>query len=453
MATNNCCTNKITNPCPSYPDAHCVIYTGDNLVCIGAKTNDRLDIILGKIDAIICDVTSNVFVDDTNCINLSGTGSEADPIIATPNIANEIGNLISCTPTGLFVGAPDFDLFARNGTNIDEGWIELGGLLLHDTTVDFSDFNLAFANVETDLTATRVLALDGDDNIVITAGAAFTSDNGLTNSTPTNVQWGGTLLHNTSIIQATFDVSYTGGNVGFRVADPAHTIAIGDDQDSGVERSYLHASSGQQSEWQAVGNGHALCVLARSSIQLAPNIPIGAGDIKIQPGGTGNAYVDIIWRPQGVGDIGVIGLDLYEPGVSNQFYIKSNDTPPGPNFRSTYTVIYDKLKLANIPQNDVAPKVIAIDAQDNVRYIDASVLGGGSATSINQASFNGDGVTTSFLIAHGLVGTPKFHVTAASVDAGGWLYATADATNITVFYAVSPDVGVANVLLNWSANL
>lgn len=44
------CTTNITNPCPSYPDTKCIIYTGKNLANIGVKTNDRLEVILKEIN-------------------------------------------------------------------------------------------------------------------------------------------------------------------------------------------------------------------------------------------------------------------------------------------------------------------------------------------------------------------------------------------------------------------
>ena len=44
-------------------------------------------------------------------------------------------------------------------------------------------------------------------------GGAITADNGLTKSTPTNIQLGGTLLQTTSIAQAGFDVKFSGGNM------------------------------------------------------------------------------------------------------------------------------------------------------------------------------------------------------------------------------------------------
>ena len=71
-----------------------------------------------------------------------------------------------------------------------------------------------------------------------------------------------------------------------------------------------------------------------------------------------------------------------------------------------------------------------------------------------KATFSGDGTTTQFTIAHGLVSTPsKVVVTPASADASGSFYVTADATNIYVNYSTAPPAGTANVILYWWAEV
>ncbi len=71
-----------------------------------------------------------------------------------------------------------------------------------------------------------------------------------------------------------------------------------------------------------------------------------------------------------------------------------------------------------------------------------------------KATFSGDGTTTQFSIAHGLVSTPsKVLVTPCSADAAGSFYVTADATNIYVTYSTAPASGTDNVCLNWYAEV
>jgi len=71
-----------------------------------------------------------------------------------------------------------------------------------------------------------------------------------------------------------------------------------------------------------------------------------------------------------------------------------------------------------------------------------------------KATFSGDGTTTQFSIAHGLVSTPsKVIVTPSSADASGDFYVTVDATNIYVNYVTAPASGTDNVVLYWYAEV
>jgi hypothetical protein len=70
------------------------------------------------------------------------------------------------------------------------------------------------------------------------------------------------------------------------------------------------------------------------------------------------------------------------------------------------------------------------------------------------ATFSGDGTTTQFKIAHGLVSTPKkVLVTPASANATGQFYVTADDTYIYVNYLTPPLAGTNNVVLYWYAEV
>ncbi len=70
------------------------------------------------------------------------------------------------------------------------------------------------------------------------------------------------------------------------------------------------------------------------------------------------------------------------------------------------------------------------------------------------ATFSGDGSTTQFTIAHGLVAEPnKVTVTPATSDAAGDFYITKDATNIYVNYNTAPASGTDNVVLLWEAEV
>jgi len=70
------------------------------------------------------------------------------------------------------------------------------------------------------------------------------------------------------------------------------------------------------------------------------------------------------------------------------------------------------------------------------------------------ATFSGDGSTTQFKIAHGLVSTPsKVLVTPMSEDASGDFYVTADNTYIYINYKTAPPSGTDNVKVSWYAEI
>jgi len=70
------------------------------------------------------------------------------------------------------------------------------------------------------------------------------------------------------------------------------------------------------------------------------------------------------------------------------------------------------------------------------------------------ATFSGDGVTTSFSWAHGLVSTPNVVlVTPKSADAAITHSVSADATNITIKFTSAPAAGTDNVVLEWYAEV
>lgn len=71
-----------------------------------------------------------------------------------------------------------------------------------------------------------------------------------------------------------------------------------------------------------------------------------------------------------------------------------------------------------------------------------------------QATFSGNSVLTAFAIPHKLQATPRIvHVNPGSAAANGVFSVTADATNVTVTYAVAPATASNNVVLWWEAKL
>lgn len=119
--------------------------------------------------------------------------------------------LCLCCPEESLFSAGTFIPSARNGLSVVASkYVELGGSLIHDTSVNFNSKKLSLLNVVDD-TIVNILGLNVSNNIVKTsfsgAGVVITADNGLTKNSATNVQFGGTLLHDTVLNFSTFTLS------------------------------------------------------------------------------------------------------------------------------------------------------------------------------------------------------------------------------------------------------
>lgn len=222
---NSCCSN--TDPCPQgLVDAKCVPYTGANLNCIGATTNERLDVILAKIDAALC----------TAGLNLT---------------------------------------FNNAITNTD-GVVQLGGPLIKDTVIDFVTFNLGLSNVEEDDTSPFLLGQDSNGNIKLVAATTFVTDvpattlpstvaqNGLNasfdfDSRTYTVEMGGPLLHGTTVDLSGYVLSLPDDQLHFYgvYLTANTTLASGDTQHLlHVELSGANDNAGQTTNAGYFSNSH-----------------------------------------------------------------------------------------------------------------------------------------------------------------------------------------------------
>ena len=80
------------------------------------------------------------------------------------------------------------------------------------------------------------------------------------------------------------------------------------------------------------------------------------------------------------------------------------------------------------------------------------ILRGKKMENEGKAVFSGDGLTTQFIIPHGLGAAPGYvEVTPCSSDAASEFFVTADDTNIYVNYKTAPPSGTDNICLYWRA--
>ena len=52
-----------------------------------------------------CRIRAEIAVADTNCIDLEGNGTDANPVTATPILDPDVSNILSCGPSGLLASA------------------------------------------------------------------------------------------------------------------------------------------------------------------------------------------------------------------------------------------------------------------------------------------------------------------------------------------------------------
>lgn len=139
-------------------------------------------------------------IQDTVTLDLSGNGSAFTPLKGDVKVSNRPNNLLTIASDGLFAGAPNFSIFARNGVNMLAGNVELGGPLLHDTTIDTENGALFITNLIPDDTITNIVAItDAGQLVVRQIPVPVVSANNGVNTDNGPVQLGGQLIQGTEI--------------------------------------------------------------------------------------------------------------------------------------------------------------------------------------------------------------------------------------------------------------
>jgi len=107
---------------------------------------------------------------------------------------------------------------------------------------------------------------------------------------------------------------------------------------------------------------------------------------------------------------------------------------------------------------DTAIKILGVTTFFKCNISDNDIRGyaneGAKTENSGTATFSGDGTTTQFSIAHGLVSAPtKVQVTPMTADAASDFYVTADDTNIYINYKSAPPSGTDNLKFSWFAEV
>lgn len=170
-------------------------------------------------------------------------------------------------------------------------------------------------------TATYILATTSNGTVIEypsggLSGGLITADNGLTMSTATNVQWGGSLLQNTAIAATTFLTTFTSDNANTSVYALQVTNSTG-----GGSLGATNNGSGTTSSFGNSGIGDALLLNAVSGRGLVSNATTGkAARLLVNPS-TNSTVVTIFEaaRTTSSGSFGAVGM-----GGSFDFRLESD---------------------------------------------------------------------------------------------------------------------------------
>lgn len=267
-------------------------------------------------------------------------------------------------------------------------WVQIsngaGGLFARTDSRNNTGSNMYFSAADNSLTLDsiqnfNVNATSGSMNFISAGGINMQSDN------------------TSSLTITTNYATYNNGDWGLKTV-PTRTLSIGDDI-GGVSTLSLYAPNATTAHIET-RIGAALTLSSGNSIYFHPNIFAADGKIVISPTAT-VGYVAQKFYSGGGGPLGEIGLGVYDAlNQEYEFYIKPFNIydPIGMDSNQTYLNLYHKIKLTNIPNEDDLIKIIGIDDSNNVRYINASTIGG-----VNI--YNSDGILTSPRLLTGNNGT------------------------------------------------
>ena len=117
-----------------------------------------------------------------------------------------------------------------------------------------------------------------------------------------------------------------------------------------------------------------------------------------------------------------------------------------------WDIYVENTDIITIKRNNILTKGIYLGA--GVTNAEIKNNRGYATENSGTATFSGDGTTTQFSIAHGLVSTPtKVLVTPMTADAASDFYVTADDTYIYINYLTAPAAGTDNLKFSWFAEV
>lgn len=479
------CPPSSANPCPSYPNSRCVYYAGSNLLCTGIKTNDRLDVILGKIDDAICSITpGTTYIEAGTGIDIDGTGSVGSPYIIS---ASGVGTLTSFSSGNL---SPIFTTAVVSPTSTPALSFTLLSQLPNTGLFGPTSGSgapptfraLVQADIPTTLTGyiqNRTASQQPSSNYWIsghgriddylqieTAGRLVKNYQGYLSVTP----------YNDSTIGANLAVN----QLHFQNTSPANDI----------NQCYIRAGSGGNTQLDVVFTETLVLfgpTLSWSSpkTDVTPNISMG-GSYPLHISGTNTGspfewnYLDLVngWEAghgsggggegtnvrilfsanrttggkTGFGRIGTEVMDFTNTTYKGDLIFETVSATIAAGAPTEYLRLkYDgRIIAASLDTGSTAPTT---SGTTKTVVSDANGLLSFSGSPLYTGTFIGNGGSATITITHSLGFTPTWwSVTPASVAAGTFpYYVTASSTTLSVIFTSATSAGVNNITIKWAA--
>jgi len=219
--------------CVQKIDAECVIYHRDDnkpskLTCMGIPNKTPIETILETIDGFICQlntVQTPLTAIDSPTIDLTAWGVLKHTLQADVKISSASGNTLVALGDGLYISQAGSQVPI---TPIDSNSVNLTAFGTLDHTLQADVIISPDAGNALEIRSNGLFAVDASGNTVAT-----TADNGLT-KTLNNIQLGGVLLHDTSIATTnhSFNILTDGGHFNFDPSDYIAGIQDGIDPTS-----------------------------------------------------------------------------------------------------------------------------------------------------------------------------------------------------------------------------
>jgi hypothetical protein len=479
------CPPSSGNPCPSYPLAKCISYTGSNLLCTGIKTNDRLDVILGKIDDVICSISpGTTYIQAGTGIDVDGTGTSGSPYIIS---ASGVGSLTSFSSGSL---SPLFTTSVTNPTSTPALSFTLTSQLPNRVfagpTSGAGSVPTFRALVQTDIPSTMTSYIQNQFAGAQTSSNWWISGHGRIDDY-LQFNTGGRMLQTstgyigvTSPTDSTVGANFSVNELHFQYPSPANTFSTAYIRSSLTGAQYLDIVAPESLVLYTKAIG-----FSTSKTDIYPAISVGGlFPLKISGTNTGSAgewsYLDLVngWPAgtnsgtsgegtnvrllfsanrttggkTGFARLGMEVMDFSNAAYKGDLVFETVSAVINSGAQTEYLRLkYDgRIIAASLDTGGTAPTT---SGTTRTVISDANGLLSFAGSPLYTGTFTGNGGSATITITHSLGFTPSWwSITPSSAAAGAFpFYVTASSTTLSVIYSSATSAGTNNITIKWAA--